>query len=62
MTAPTITLPLLVCHRCGHGDTCARCTHEERMPWIQRGKDKPRQCPSCHSAYWDRARKENVRK
>jgi len=59
MTTPTtITLPLLVCLRCGHGDLCdgGHCKHAP-MPWIQTGKERPRQCPACHSSWWDRPRK-----
>lgn len=53
----TITLPVLVCHRCGHGDTCdgGHCTHPP-MKWVQMA-GQPRVCPQCHSAYWDRPRK-----
>jgi primosomal protein N' len=56
MTTPTITLPLLVCLRCGHGDDCPQCDHAP-MRWIQLGERRPAVCPQCHSAWWDRPRK-----
>ena len=36
------------------GYECLRCGHT----WVPRKEDKPRQCPNCHSPYWDIPRKE----
>jgi predicted Zn-ribbon and HTH transcriptional regulator len=33
---------------------CYRCEYE----WWPRKTTKPRMCPKCKSAYWDRPRKE----
>lgn len=41
----TITVSGYKCHRCGHF-------------WVPRKDKKPRQCPKCHSPYWDTPRKE----
>ena len=58
----SITLETYICLRCGHGDGCPRCKHGPKI-WIQRVPgERPRECSNCHSAYWDRARKEKVRK
>lgn len=56
----SITLETYVCLRCGHGGDCHRCKHglPARL-WIQRKPgERPRECSNCHSAYWDRPRKE----
>jgi predicted Zn-ribbon and HTH transcriptional regulator len=38
---------------------CTRCGHE----WLRRDLVKlPRQCPACHSPYWDRPRVLAVKK
>ena len=29
---------------------CVKCEHE----WKQRGKKKPKCCPSCHNPNWDK--------
>lgn len=42
-------VPLLGC-RC-------RCGHE----WLPREPEKPRVCPKCKSANWDRPRRETIR-
>jgi len=31
---------------------CTRCGHR----WPRRKESKPKQCPACHSPYWDRPR------
>ncbi len=31
---------------------CLRCGHE----WMRRKIDRPKQCPGCHSPYWDKVR------
>ena len=37
------------------GYRCQRCRHE----WVPKNKtEKPRVCPKCKSAYWDRPRKD----
>ena len=41
----------LVCLRCGFGK-------DPNDPWIQRKLTSPKVCPRCHSAYWDRKRRE----
>lgn len=35
---------------------CKRCGWE----WIPRSERKPRQCPGCKTALWDRARMRKV--
>ncbi len=44
MCMAEITLKGYKCERCGH-------------VWAPREREKPRVCPKCKSAYWDRARK-----
>jgi predicted Zn-ribbon and HTH transcriptional regulator len=39
-----ITLKGYKCERCGH-------------VWVPREHERPRVCPKCKSAYWDKARK-----
>lgn len=33
---------------------CTRCHHR----WPQRKEVAPKQCPACHSPYWDRPRRK----
>jgi predicted Zn-ribbon and HTH transcriptional regulator len=35
------------------GYKCERCLHV----WVPRENGRPRVCPKCKSAYWDRARR-----
>ena len=39
-------LPILKCLRCGH-------------KWVPRNPRHPKQCPKCHSPYWNK-KKRNV--
>ena len=39
-----MSLPVLICERCGH-------------EWIPRKATSPTQCPKCKSPYWDRPRR-----
>ena len=43
---PTELIPIehFVCLRCGH-------------KWIRRSIEIPRVCPGCHSAYWDKEKR-----
>ena len=36
--------------------TCVRCGHE----WLPRQETRPRLCPNCRSAYWDKKRKRET--
>ena len=36
------------------GYKCERCGHK----WVPRGKEEPRVCPKCKSAYWDKPKKK----
>lgn len=33
---------------------CLRCGHE----WIPRSDERPRICPKCKSAYWDKPKRK----
>jgi predicted Zn-ribbon and HTH transcriptional regulator len=44
-----ITLKGYKCERCGH-------------VWVPREHERPRVCPKCKSAYWDKARRIEVKK
>jgi rubrerythrin len=35
---------------------CVKCEHE----WKQRGKKKPKQCPSCHSPNWNKRNNKDL--
>jgi hypothetical protein len=35
---------------------CSRC----RVSWVPRIQGRPKQCPSCHSPYWDKDRVRGV--
>jgi predicted Zn-ribbon and HTH transcriptional regulator len=43
-----IILPKFKCKRCGH-------------EWIPRNMKKPKQCPNCHSPYWDKEKWKGVK-
>lgn len=32
---------------------CERCNHK----WIPKGKNRPRVCPNCHNAWWDKPKR-----
>ena len=36
--------------------SCVKCDHR----WKQRGKKKPKQCPSCHSSNWNRMNEKDL--
>ena len=40
------------------GYKCERCEHK----WIPRKKEYPILCPNCKSAYWDKPRKNHIKK
>ncbi len=40
------------------GYFCERCNHK----WIPRGNEEPRVCPKCKSPYWNRPKKNKIKK
>ena len=40
------------------GYQCERCEHK----WVPRKEEHPIICPACKSAYWDKPRKNNIKK